>query len=106
MHRRLISLARRWRVPFGLTVLAGVLGGWLIIAQAYLVSAVISRVFVDHQALAQVSRFMGLLLAVILGRGILVWVSESAAGRIAQRFTMDLRGRLIRHILALGPAFS
>lgn len=106
MHRRLIALTRDSRPALALAILAGVLSGWLIIAQGYLVSSTISRVFTGHENLTQVAQPLALLLIVIVGRGALVWLGEIAVSRIAQRVKFEVRGRLLRHIVRLGPAFS
>lgn len=105
MHRRLIALAWGSRPALTLSVVAGVLGGWLVIGQAYLLSRVVSRVFLGQQALAQVQDLLALLLAIIVCRGLLLWISDLAANRISRRVKAELRSRLLRHIFDLGPAF-
>lgn len=106
MHRRLLSLARDARTALTLTILTGLLAGWLVIGQSYLLSTTVNAVFLQKQTLLQVSRWLQLLLIVIAARGLLAWINEVAAKAVAVRIKTDLRERLFAHILALGPAFS
>ncbi len=106
MHPRLLELARKSRFALLVTILSGLLAGWLTIGQAYLVSATIDGVFLQKQTLLQVWVWMRWLLIVVVARGLLVWVNEIAAATVAVHVKTDLRGRLFAHILALGPAYS
>lgn len=106
MHRRLISLARNSLFALTVTLLAGFLGGLLIIGQSYLISNTINAVFIEKQTLAQIAGWMRLLLLVIITRGAFIWINELAANRVAERVKADLRNRLFTHILELGPSYT
>ncbi len=106
MHRRLLSLARAARLALGLTILAGLLTGWLAIAQAHGLSLLVDAVFLGGADLQAVTGLLGFLLAVICLRALLAWGGESAAGAVAVRVKRDLRARLFDKLLALGPAYT
>ncbi len=106
LDARLLRLAARNRLGLSITVGLGFLAGLLTIAQAGALSQIVNRVFMDHQSMQQVNRLLLVLLAVLLVRALLVWGSEMAANRIAQRVKNGLRGRLLQHILALGPSYT
>ncbi len=106
MHRRLLSLTRDTRIPLSLTVLSGFLAGLLTIWQAWLLSSAINAVFLQGQALGQVTRPLGLMLVAIGGRALLAWLNEVSANAVAVRIKTDLRQRLFAHILRLGPAYA
>ncbi len=106
MHRRLLALTRGPRLSLLLTLLAGLLAGWLTIAQARGLSLVVTRVFPGGQRWEDVrSLLMGLLVVIGL-RALLAWVSEVSANSVAVTIKQDLRSRLFSRIEALGPAFT
>jgi ATP-binding cassette subfamily C protein CydCD len=106
MHRRLLTLTNDTRLPLIVTILAGLLAGLLTIWQAWLLSNIINAVFLEENSLEEVMHSLGWMLVAISGRGLLTWVNEVAANRVATRIKTDLRQRLFAHILKLGPAYS
>ncbi len=106
MHRRLLTLSRSSLLALSTTILAGLLAGLLTIGQAWSLSRVVDGVFLGGQTLAQVLPLMQTLLALIFGRGLLVWLGEVSANAVAVRVKTDLRRRLFDHILSLGPAYT
>ena len=105
MNRRLaaeVRLVRRWLV---LTVGLGLAAGVLVIAQAVLLTHVVNAVFLGHQGLHTMWSALWLLLAAMAARGLLGWLSEVSALRMAIRIKADLRMRLAHHLFRLGPAF-
>jgi len=104
--RRLLRMAAGHRLPLALAVGSGLLAGLATVGQAWLLSQVVSRVFLQGEDLAGVvSPLLGFLLLALLRAG-LVWGSEAAAQRLADGVKRDLRGRLAAHLLALGPAYG
>jgi ATP-binding cassette subfamily C protein CydD len=104
--KRLIALLRQTRAPLLLTIAAGVIGGLLLVLQAYLLSQVIDRVFLGGQTLADVTPLLiGLLINAVLRAGLL-WVGEISAHEVAGRIKTNLRERLFAHLIALGPAYT
>ena len=106
MHRRLLTLARDTRFSLTLTVLSRFLAGLLTIWQAWLLSSTVDGVFLQGQALAQVTDWLRWLLVIIAVRGLLAWVNEVSANAVAVHVKTDLREQLFAHIQALGPAYT
>src|SRR5215470_1410952 len=100
---RHIKYARRALV---LTVIFGVLGAIVTVAQMVFLSKIVDRVFLAHQNLAQVELLLIFLLGTIGARAGLVWVREVTAQQGAMRVKAELRERLFAHLLQLGPAYS
>jgi ATP-binding cassette subfamily C protein CydCD len=106
MHPRLLALTRDSGAALGITILSGFLIGLLTISQAYLVSSTVDGVFLKGQTLAEVSKWLSLILIIIAGRGILTWINEVSANEVAVKIKSDLRDRLFNHILNLRPAYT
>ncbi len=105
MNRRLLSLARGPRLPLLVTILSGLLAGWLTIGQARGLSLIVDGVFLGGQTWADVRGLLLVLLALIGGRALLAWLTEVSANAVAVAVKDDLRARLFAKIEALGPAF-
>jgi len=105
LDKRLLREAWSARIDLALTVGLGFLAAIAIVGQAYLLSLVVSQVFLQGDMLNQVSsRLIGFLI-LSLARAGLVWGSEVAANRVAGRVKGDLRQRLAAHLLVLGPSY-
>ncbi|MFC2029113.1 thiol reductant ABC exporter subunit CydD [Chloroflexota bacterium] len=105
LNRRLVAKARKARVALALTVGQGLLVGIVMVGQAWLLSRVVSQVFLGDQGLADVAFLLGLLLLLSLLRAGLVWGRSLSANAVADQVKQDLRHRLTAHLLALGPAY-
>ena len=105
LDRRLLAQAWGARLALILTVGLGLLAGVVIVGQARVVSRVVSRVFLDGQALGQLSFLLGAFLLLSLVRAALTWGSDVAASRVASRVKGELRQRLAAHLVELGPAY-
>lgn len=101
--KRLWQAAKQSRLWLILAVLFSGLGGLATILQAYLVSQTVNEVFLQNRSLNDV--LLGLIwLFVVIGiRAGFSWGREIAANRIAIDVQLDLRARLVEHVLALGP---
>lgn len=81
----------------------GVATAALVIAQAWLLSGVLSSAFLGGADLAASGTALALLAVVLGGRAVLVWLGELAAHRAAAAVRGQLRERLLAHVLRLGP---
>jgi ATP-binding cassette subfamily C protein CydD len=93
------------RPALALTVALGLLGGLITVGQAWLLSQVVSRVFLQGGSLAMVRAPLLAFLGLALLRAGLVWGTEATAHALANGIKRDLRARLAAHLLALGPAY-
>src|SRR5512134_316564 len=88
------------------TVVQGGAVGLLAIAQAWLLSSVIDRVFLGGAGLTHVVGALGVLLFVLIGRALLAWGIEVSASALAQRIKAYLRQEVMQRLLAAGPITS
>jgi ATP-binding cassette, subfamily C, bacterial CydCD len=102
-NSRLLKLALSDQSRLLISIAAGVSGGVFAISQAYLLSRVISGVFLDGHTLAGSAADLAFLSLVILLRALSVWVSEVCAGNLSLHIKTKLRDKLFSHLLALGP---
>lgn len=102
---RLLAQLQNVRGFFALTLLCGFVIAVLTIAQARVLSHVIAQVFLHHATLDALWNLMFGLLAIIVARALLSWVSEVSAFQIAARIKSALRARVFNRLLALGPAY-
>jgi ATP-binding cassette subfamily C protein CydD len=86
----------------GLALLAAAL--WLVLA--WLLSEVVSRVFLDHQTLHNVGGLLAVMAALMLVRAGLMSASDVIAQHSANRLKREMRGRLTAQLLALGPTYT
>jgi ATP-binding cassette subfamily C protein CydD len=106
LDRRLLGQAQAARRDLALTIGLGTLAGVVVVGQAWLLSRVVSGVFLEGQSLAQVGALLFALLVLSLVRAALAWGSEVTAHRVAGQVKRDLQSRLAAHLLALGPAYA
>lgn len=90
----------RW---LSLAVGVGVLSGFLLILQAWLLARVIDGVIVSGAGLAEVQAWLWPMLGLFALRAALAWASEQAAFQGAVRVKLELRDALYAKIRALGP---
>ncbi|NDJ36801.1 MAG: thiol reductant ABC exporter subunit CydD [Chloroflexi bacterium] len=89
-----------------LTVLAGAVGGVLLVGQAWLLSGAIDRLFLQSEPASALTGTFVALAAIIAARAALAYGSTLFAGRAASVIKRDLRERAFGHVAALGPAFT
>ena len=104
--KKLLYRVRGVRAYLAVTILLGVVGALLIIAQAFYLSSIINGVFLAGRTLSQVWGSMLILLGIIAARGLLAWGSAMTANRAGGRARTWLRERLITHLFTLGPAYT
>lgn len=89
-----------------LTVALGWGGGILTIVQAWFLARVVHDVFLGGQTREAVLPLIGILLGALLLKSAFVWGADVSANAVAQAVKTDLRTRLLKHLAALGPAYT
>ncbi len=105
-NRRLFSYARSQRVLFFLTIAFAFLGALTILAQAWLLSAVIARAFLGGEKLDALWSPLALLLVVVFLRALFHSANEFTASALAIHLKQNLRQLILERVLARGPAFT
>ncbi len=105
LNPRLLNEARRVGLAIAATTGLGLIGGILAIFQAREVSRVISKVFLQNQALPAVQPFLVIILLLILLRAGFSWAGEVSAVAAARRIKQEIRQRLFSHLMDIGPAY-
>ncbi len=96
------ELARR---PISIAAGLGVLGGVLLVPQAWFLAHATNAVVLEHALLAQVLPWLLPLPIIFAFRFVVMRASEQVAMRAATLVKEDVRSRLVRHLQALGPAY-
>ena len=105
VERRVLAEDDKARFLLYTSVAAGIVAAATLLCQAWLLSAVVDRVFLRHAALAAVWPYLALFLVVILVRTATTWGQEVIAQRAATRTKSKVRRHLLRHLFLLGPAY-
>src|SRR6266704_5751313 len=106
MKKELFQQLKHARGALALTIIFGVLGAIVMIAQMAFLSRIVSLVYMAHQDLAQVSSLLLLLVGTIVVHAGIIWGREVTALQGAIRVKSELRERLFARLLQLGPAYS
>ncbi len=104
-----MHIDKRLRVARGrlaLTIASGAASAVLIIIQAAVLSQIIGGVFLQGHGLTDVFPALIGLVGIGLARAVTLWAGEACAQSLAEQVKTELRTRLHRHILDLGPAFA
>ena len=100
---RLVRYARATRVFLALSTLIGALQAVVILAQAWFLASIITAAFLHGAGLPELrSRLVG-LAATLGARALLAWLAEVAAHHASAAVKSELRMRLLRRVVALGP---
>jgi ATP-binding cassette subfamily C protein CydD len=94
---RLLRYARATRGYLAATAVLGAAGAVLIVAQASLLAGALTGAGLRGALVA--------LGAVVAGRALLAWAREVLAARAAATVRAQLRGRLLAHVVRLGPGW-
>ncbi len=100
---RLLKYAKSSRRYIIEIAVLGLLTAALVIAQAFLISGIISPVITYGERLTSVLPLVGWLAALVALRGLLTYVRESRAHRAADEAIASLRDEVTRKAVALGP---
>ncbi|MEU3352152.1 thiol reductant ABC exporter subunit CydD [Streptomyces sp. NPDC037389] len=100
---RLLRHAAATRFFLAASVVLGLAGAGLVIAQAMLVAEVVTGAFQRGLTARDLGLPLALLAAVALGRAAVAWLTELAAHRASAAVKSALRTRLLEHATRLGP---
>ena len=102
---RLLRQARSTGRYLAAVAILGVASAALVITQAVLLADAITRVFLGGAGVSELVIPLAVLAAIVLARAGLAWVGEVAAYRAAAGAKSELRGRLLAHLMKLGPGW-
>lgn len=103
---RLMRYARSARRYVVLTAVTGVLTAILVVAQAWLISRIVSPVILDQARPGEQSGLLAALAGVAVARALVVLVQESRAHRAATSTIIELRRLVLARAAALGPRWQ
>ncbi|WP_431951484.1 thiol reductant ABC exporter subunit CydD, partial [Actinacidiphila sp. bgisy167] len=101
---RLLRHASATRVFLAVSVLLGLAGAGLVVAQAMLLAKIVVGGFQDGLDAGALRGPLLLLAGVAAGRAAVSWLTELCAHRASATVKSRLRTRLLEHVTALGPA--
>jgi ABC-type transport system involved in cytochrome bd biosynthesis fused ATPase/permease subunit len=102
---RLLRHARRAVVPIAVLAGLGLATALLVVAQAWLLATVITRVFIDKATLPETAVPVVVLAVVTLGRAALAWAAQATAHHASAAAKTELRTALLGQVVALGPGW-
>ncbi|SAI23475.1 ABC transporter ATP-binding protein [Bordetella ansorpii] len=104
--RWLGGLARTARVPLALAAGAPLLGGVLLVAQAWLLARVLDAAIARGAPRAELIGSLAAIAALILARAGLAWLAERAGAQAAERIKRQVRQALFARLLNAGPQWT
>ncbi|MEU2515350.1 thiol reductant ABC exporter subunit CydD [Streptomyces syringium] len=102
---RLLRYAAATRFFLVASVVLGLAGAGLVIAQAMLIAEVVTGAFQHGRGTGDLGTRLALLAAVAVGRAAVAWLTELAAHRASAAVKSELRRRLLAHATRLGPSW-
>ncbi|GAA0445760.1 thiol reductant ABC exporter subunit CydD [Streptomyces sp. NPDC046215] len=102
---RLLRYASATRFFLVASVVLGLAGAGLVIAQAMLIADIVAGAFQDGRTTGDLGTRLALLAAVAVGRAAVSWLTELAAHRASAAVKSELRLRLLERATRLGPAW-
>ena len=100
---RLLRYARATRVFIALASVIGAAQAVVILAQAWLLASIITAAFLHGAGLADLRGELVGLAATLGARAVLAWVAEVVAHHTSAAVKSELRMRLLRKVVLLGP---
>lgn len=103
---RLLARDRPARRLSWLAIACGFFAAALVVAVAFLLSVVVSRVFLGGATLADAAPLLAVIVALAVVRAGLVFAAEVLAQLSASHLKGTLRSEVTARLLALGPAYA
>ena len=101
--RTLSGLTRHAGAWLGIAIAAPLIGGGLLVWQAWTLASVIGQAIVDHAPLANLTPAIGLILVLLLMRAALGALGDRAGTAAAEAIKLRLRGTLFQQLLSRSP---
>lgn len=106
-HSRWLSAQSRLpRVPLTLAVVAPLVGGALLLVQAWLLAGVLDAAILGDVPRAALLGDIGVIVVLMVVRAALTWVSERAGARAAEGVKQAIRLALFDRMMAQGPMWT
>lgn len=105
-HRDLVDIGQGARLWLWVAIGAGGMTAAVAVGQAYLLSQAIGQVFLRGAGLDRIAPLLVGLVGLALLRAGFVWAGELSGQRLSSYVKIELRERLLAHIIALGPAYT
>ncbi|MCQ8770811.1 thiol reductant ABC exporter subunit CydD [Streptomyces telluris] len=102
---RLLRYATATRFFLAASVVLGLAGAGLVIAQAMLIAEIVTGAFQDGRTAGGLGPALAGLAAVAAGRAAVSWLTELTAHRASAAVKSELRDRLLTHATRLGPGW-
>ncbi|MEU1819413.1 thiol reductant ABC exporter subunit CydD [Streptomyces roseifaciens] len=102
---RLLRYATATRFFLAASVVLGLAGAGLVIAQAMLIAEIVTGAFRHGRTAGGLGPSLALLAAVAAGRAAVSWLTELTAHRASAAVKSELRDRLLTHATRLGPGW-
>ena len=106
IDQRLLGYSARSRAFLAAAIVAGFGAAGLAVAFAVVLSDVIARVFVDHDAIGDVAPMLWALLAIAIGRGALMCAHDGAGQVAANALKSAIQADTMSRIRKLGPTYT
>ena len=106
MDPRLLKYAKTARGYIIFITVFGFFSAVFIIAQDWLISKAATPVIMDHQPLSFIVPTLGVLVLVLLGRGLSLLIRQWFAHRAATGAIKEIREKVLAHATKLGPRWQ
>jgi len=90
---------------FYLSTLFGVLSGFLVIYQAWILASILNSVIFKNASLDEIKNELLILIVVFIFKAILTLLSNTFAHKFASNIKIKLRDNLLRHLQKVGPIY-
>ncbi|BCL81868.1 thiol reductant ABC exporter subunit CydD [Ktedonobacteria bacterium brp13] len=105
INKRLLQYVKTMRPYIVVVALLSFLTAIFILLQSHYIALIINGAFLKHESLAYLMSPLLVLLLVIVGRAAVIWGTTAATNFVSTTVKGDMRLRLFRHILKLGPMY-
>lgn len=103
MNRRWWFKERAMRKLLVMVTVASLVSGLLIVAEAFLVSLIVARVYLEHVGWITIQGSVIRLLGVILARAVVAGLTETLSANLANSVQVGLRERVVQRLMDYGP---